>query len=69
MFEKGFLQKISIKQGVQMVGMIFKHALKYNRKAEVLFKTGWRKLKISIFCVCICCKMEGICQIRSWIIF
>lgn len=32
-----------------MVGMIFKHALKYNRKAEVLFKTGWRKLKISIF--------------------
>ena len=50
MFEKGFLQKISIKQGVQMVGMIFKHALKYNRKAEVLFKTGWRKLKISIFC-------------------
>lgn len=48
MFEKGFLQKISIKQGVQMVGMIFKHALKYNRKAEVLFKTGWRKLKISI---------------------
>ena len=49
MFEKGFLQKISIKQGVQMVGMIFKHALKYNRKAEALFKTGWRKLKISIF--------------------
>ena len=31
-----------------MVGMIFKHALKYNRKAEVLFKTGWRKLKMSI---------------------
>lgn len=49
MFEKGFLQKNSIKQGVQMVEMIFKHALKYNRKAEVLFKTGWRKLKISIF--------------------
>ena len=49
MFEKGFLQKISIKQGVQMVGMIFKHALKYNRKAEVLFKTGWRKLKISAY--------------------
>ena len=48
MFEKGFLQKISIKQGVQMVGMIFKHALKYNRKAEVLFKTGWRKLKMRI---------------------
>ena len=48
MFEKGFLQKISIKQGVQMVGMIFKHALKYNRKAEVLFKADWRKLKMSI---------------------
>ena len=48
MFEKGFLQKNSIKQGVQMVEMIFKHALKYNRKAEVLFKTGWRKLKMSI---------------------
>ena len=49
MFEKGFLQKISIKQGGQMVVMNFKHAQKYNRKAEVLFKTGWRKLKISIF--------------------
>ena len=49
MFEKKKQKKNSIKQGVQMVGMIFKHALKYNRKAEVLFKTGWRKLKISIF--------------------
>ena len=64
MFEKGFLQKISIKQGVQMVGMIFKHALKYNRKAEVLFKTGWRKLKI-VYSEYAYAANGEICQIKA----